>query len=168
MKSNYLKIALILLLLPLIYFIWLLAQPVQIIAVHTNSHWTEVLVKNFPLTSRGKVDWWESNKTRLKEKYGMPETDNDGRYSITFWDFGNGYEIEQPDKSTFFPSKDTDHLFCFEDMKVKARCIRKENILMNINTTSENLIRFDANGDVYYQDKNGKISEGERFSYTVK
>ena len=98
----------------------------------------------------------------------MPETDNDGRYSVTFWDFGNGYEIEQPDKSTFFPSKDTDHLFCFEDMKVKARCIRKENILMNINTTSENLIRFDANGDVYYQDKNGKISEGERFSYTVE
>jgi len=168
MKIIYLKMMIIVSLSVLIYFIWLCTKPVKIIAVHKDQHWTKVLVKNFPLTSRGKVNWWESNKIMLREKYGIPVSDSNGRFSVSFWDFGDGYEIDQPDKNAFFPSKSTDHLLCFNGMSVEARCIRKENNLMEINTTSENLIKFKANGETYYQDDKGKITKGERFTYTIK
>lgn len=169
MKINFIsvRIILIVLLIVFIYAIWRFSLPVEVVAVHKDRYWTKVLVKNFPLTSRGKVDWWEKNKAVFKKKYGVPQPDQYGRYSLTFWDFGDGYEIEQPDKTTFFPSKSTDHLYCFKEMRVKAKCIRKDNWKMDINTTSQNLIRFNANGDTYYQDQKGTITKGERFVTTI-
>ncbi|MCU5771891.1 DUF943 family protein [Erwiniaceae bacterium BAC15a-03b] len=145
-----------------------LARPVEIIAVHQQQHWSHVLVKNFPFTARGKVKWWEANRMLLKEKYGIPVPTNDGWFSVTFWDFGEGYEVEKPDENSWFPDKSTDHLYCFTEMKVEARCIRKKGRLMKINFTSENLIRFTADGETFYQHPDGKIIKGERFTTTIK
>ncbi|MBP2169675.1 hypothetical protein J2125_002867 [Erwinia toletana] len=34
-----------------------LSRPVEVIAVHQDKNWSTVLVKNFPITADGKVDW---------------------------------------------------------------------------------------------------------------
>ncbi|MTD39413.1 DUF943 family protein, partial [Erwinia sp. CPCC 100877] len=52
----------------LIYWIWLCLRPVEIVAVHQESNYSDVLVRNFPLTNKGKINWWLKNKDMLKEK----------------------------------------------------------------------------------------------------
>ena len=38
-------------------FTWFTQRPVKIIAVHENGHYSSVLVEQFPVTDRGKIDW---------------------------------------------------------------------------------------------------------------
>lgn len=73
------------------YFLLLSFRPVEVVAVHEDGEFSSVLVKNFPLTDRGKIDWWIKNNAILKEKYNIPKAASDGFFSIIFWDFGDGY-----------------------------------------------------------------------------
>nr|WP_222942879.1 DUF943 family protein [Xenorhabdus sp. PB62.4] len=103
------------------FFIFLL-RTVEIIGVHSltpGSGYRVVLVKNFPLTSWGKVHWWNKNKELLKEKYDVPCSSEDGSYDIVFVDIGNGYKV---DRGT---DEDSD-LLCFDDMNVDANCVEKK------------------------------------------
>ncbi|WP_317693596.1 DUF943 family protein [Serratia sp. UGAL515B_01] len=49
-------------LLPIIailsYMLWLLNRPIEIVAVHQDENFSSVLVKNFPITDQGKINWW--------------------------------------------------------------------------------------------------------------
>ncbi|MBD2796733.1 DUF943 family protein [Xenorhabdus sp. 18] len=42
-----------------------------------------ILVRHFPITDRGKINWWEKNKAMLKDKYGIPVTDKKGYITMT-------------------------------------------------------------------------------------
>ncbi|MCR0999160.1 DUF943 family protein [Serratia rubidaea] len=128
-----------------VYIAWWFLRPVQIVAVHEDKHFSSVLVKSFPLTTRGKIEWWLQNKEMLKERYGIPKPAPYGNFSITFWLFGDGYKEEgKYDRR------------CFNDMKTKVNCIEKD-IVLNVRNSKNMGVVFFANGGVYRIDKNGKI-----------
>ncbi|WP_041411747.1 DUF943 family protein [Serratia sp. FGI94] len=129
------------------YVSWLLLRPVDIIATHENRHFSSVLVNNFPLTTKGKIEWWLQNKDMLKERYGIPKPASYGDFSITFWLFGDGYKEEgKYDRR------------CFDDMKTKVNCIEKD-IVFSV-SKSENLgVIFVVEHGIYRIDKNGEITK---------
>ena len=49
------------------YWLWLSLRPVAIVAVHEDGSHASVLVKTFPFTDRGKINWWLKNKDMLKK-----------------------------------------------------------------------------------------------------
>lgn len=153
------QIALFMLLTFATYSAYKAILPVKIIDIHKDQNRRYLVVDNFPYTDRGKLNWWLSNKQYLEESYGIPELQNDDIHSVVIWGIGDGYEIEERDRSTFFPSRSTDHLFCFYDMKVEARCVRKENWKMGISAIPNNRISFSLGDSRYYQDQSGNIKK---------
>ncbi|VTP60655.1 Enterobacterial putative membrane protein (DUF943) [Serratia rubidaea] len=54
-------------------FFWFSLRTVEIFAVHENDNFSDVLVKEFPLTDHGKINWWLNNKAMLKERFNIPK-----------------------------------------------------------------------------------------------
>lgn len=100
------------------YFFWLSLRPVEIISVHQRNNYSDILVRNFPFTEKGKINWWLENRDMLKAKYSIPKPASDGFYTIIFWDFGDGYKEEGK----------YDRL-CFSDMNTTKNCIEKEKYM---------------------------------------
>lgn len=99
------------------YFLFQELRPVEIIAVHQDENFSSVLVKNFPLTDKGKINWWLHNKEMLKSRYNIPIPASYGNFSVVFWLFGDGYkEAGKYDRR------------CFNDMNTKINCIEKEAV----------------------------------------
>lgn len=91
-KKNLLALVFFAVLL-LSYVLWLSWRPVEIVSVHhRSSGFSDVLVKSFPLTDKGRIKWWLENKDKLRENYHVPAPDKDGFFSVTFWSFGEGYK----------------------------------------------------------------------------
>ncbi len=134
----------LLLISALIYFLWMEFKPVKIIAIHQQDNFSDVLVNNFPITDNGKIAWWMKNKNMLSDKYKIPKPASDGFFTITFWDFGDGYQEEGK----------YDRL-CFDDMKTAENCIDK-NSLMIIRNSQYNVMSFTLDSGIY-QLKNGEI-----------
>ncbi|WP_016583151.1 DUF943 family protein, partial [Yersinia pestis] len=111
---------------------WEIARPVEIVDVHINNssegyYSNYILVNNFPITDRGRIAWWENNKSMLKEKYNIPKHHLDDRFSVSVWDFGDGYKkLPTGDVRLSLESSD---LLCFDDMKVVENCIEKKSLL---------------------------------------
>lgn len=137
---------------------WLL--PTRIVAVHADGYSSIILVEHFPLRVSGKVTWWKDNQKLLKEKYGLSAASDKDFRSISIWDFGEGYQVKKPDPASFFPSDDTDYLYCFEEMKVAANCIKKGNRLMDIARTQDGIIIFNTNNGMY-KEIDGVVSKRE-------
>lgn len=76
MKANLKKTLLILIVaggVLMDYFLWLTSRPIEIIAVHQEDNFSDVLVNYFPPTIRGKIDWWLKNKEILEQRYDIPK-----------------------------------------------------------------------------------------------
>lgn len=132
------------------YVLWRLLSPVEVIAVHQRNNFSDVLVKNFPFTDRGKISWWLKNKEILKTKYNIPQPASYGNFTIMFWSFGDGYKEEGK----------YDRL-CFKDMKTKVNCIEKDAIF-SVNNDSQNRIHFTVyDGENYLLKENGEVVEYE-------
>jgi len=127
------------------YWLWLSLRPVEIVAIHRENNFSDVLVKSYPFTDKGKINWWLENKNMLKEKYNVPNPADDGYFSISFWLFGDGYKEEEK----------YDRL-CFNDMKTKVNCIEKDIVFTVSNSKNRGTI-FTVYEGKYRQDKNGDI-----------
>lgn len=125
--------------------LWVSLRQVEIIAVHKDDHYSDVLVKKFPITEKGRIKWWEENKSMLKGKYQIPMPSSDGSFVIVFWDFGEGY-------------KETDGYdrLCFNDMKPPINCIDKDSLLMVRNSKNTGLYFLLSSGS-YRINSEGKI-----------
>ncbi len=122
---------------------WINLRPVQLVAVHQHDEFAYILVRNFPLTDKGKIAWWLAHADELKAKYGFPRPGPYGLFSISFWDFEDGYKEDAYD------------LLCFSDMKTKKNCIEK-NIVFSVENTIEGTVFFTTyNGR--YTLRDGKI-----------
>ncbi|MDF2779516.1 MAG: rane protein [Enterobacteriaceae bacterium] len=122
---------------------WINLRPVELVAVHQHNEFAYILVRNFPLTDRGKITWWLEHADELKAKYGFPRSGPYGLFSISFWDFEDGYKEDAYD------------LLCFSDMKTKKNCIEK-NIVFSVENTIEGTVFFTTyNGR--YTLRDGKI-----------
>lgn len=128
------------------YWFWLSLRPVEIIAIHQRFDTTSVLVNNFPLTDRGKINWWLKNKNMLKEKYSIPEPSPSGYFTVIFWNFGDGYKEEEK----------YDRL-CFDDMKTTVNCIEKDAVFSVDKSRNFGISFTTYDGDSYRLDQNGSI-----------
>ena len=128
------------------YCLWVAFRPVEIVAVHHRTNgFSSVLVRNFPLTDRGKITWWLKNKAMLKEKYDLPKSAKDGDFTVTFWLFGDGYK-----------EGDGYDSLCFEDMKPPVNCIDKNKVFTAENDRNRGVLFVVKNG-VYRINENDKI-----------
>lgn len=125
--------------------IWLSTRQVEIKAVHEDHEFSSVLVKNFPLTNNGKIKWWVNNNAMLKEKYHIPKPNQDGFFSVVFWDFCEGYKEEgKYDRR------------CFTDMKTTVNCIDKDRIFSVEKDRQDNIL-FTLDDGLYRMGKDGQI-----------
>jgi len=133
------------------YWLWLSLRPVEIIAVHhRESNFSAILVKNTPLTDKGKISWWMKNKAIFKEKYNVPNPAEDGSFSVTVWLFGEGYKEEgKYDR------------FCFNDIKSKKNCIEKDAVFTVTNSKNRGIFFTIYDGDNYRLGQNGDIIKVE-------
>lgn len=155
MKRKYTKIIFPVFLFAFVfitYFFWISLRPVSIVAVHQNDDYSSVLVKNFPITEKGEINWWLKNKKMLKNHYDIPKPDSDGDFGIVVWDFGEGYK-EQGDESK-------DDRFCFADFKSPKNCIDK-NMILYITYTKSSGISFITHNDEYRINKKGELVRDE-------
>jgi len=127
------------------YFWWLASPPVKIIAVHQEDNFSEILVKNFPFTDKGKINWWLENKDSLKINYKIPYPSSSGNFYVSFWDFGEGYKEEgKYDRR------------CFNDMNTLENCIDKNSVFSVENTRNKEIIFTVYNGR-YLMKNDGNI-----------
>ncbi|WP_312454960.1 DUF943 family protein [Pseudescherichia sp.] len=148
MKRKHTEIIFLLLLFASVlttYLIWISLRPVSIIAVHQDDDYSSVLVKNFPITEKGEIDWWFKNKDMLKSRYEIPKPSSYGSFTIIFWDYGDGYKEEGK----------YDRL-CFYDMPPPKNCIDK-NIVFYVSYSKNSGMYFITNNEKYYLKENGKI-----------
>ena len=130
-------------------FLWLSLRPVTIIAVHhRSSGFSDVLVDHFPLTTRGKIAWWQENKDMLKRRYGIPQTIPDGGYDITFWLFGDGYM----ERGRY------DDRLCYPEMKTQKNCIEK-NKTFTVDYSKNTGLFFTTYAGYFYIKDNGEIAK---------
>ena len=130
----------------LAYVLWLSLRPVEIVTVHhRSSGFSDILVKNFPLTDKGKIDWWLENSKNIRKKYQIPKADKDGAFYLTFWLFGEGYKEEGK----------YDRL-CFKDMQAPTNCIDK-NAVFSVGNNRKEEVLFTVYDGRYRMEKGGKI-----------
>lgn len=148
MKSKNKKVLCALLLIScalLGYFLILSLRPVEVVAVHEDGNYSSVLVKTFPITDKGKIDWWLKNKDALRLQYDIPKPASYGNFTIIIWLFGEGYMEEGK----------YDRL-CFVDMKPPINCIQKDR-LFSVSYSKNRGTIFTVSDSEYRMDKNGEI-----------
>ncbi|MCX8967458.1 DUF943 family protein [Erwinia psidii] len=127
------------------YIIWMSVRPVEIVAVHVDGSHSSVLVKNFPYSDKGKINWWIKNKEIIKEKYNIPNPEKDGDFTIIFWLFGDGYKQEEKYDRR-----------CFGDMKPPENCIDK-NRIFSVDKSRNMGISFTTDSEIYQLKGNGEV-----------
>jgi len=127
------------------YLFWLNLRPVEIIAVHNDGNYSSVLVKNFPITDKGKIGWWLKNKERLKTLYDIPKPATYGSFTVIIWLFGEGYKEEEK----------YDRL-CFNDMSPPVNCIEK-NRVFSISSGKNRVTIFTVSDGEYIMKDNSKV-----------
>lgn len=142
----------LLIFLLLTYLLWLCLRPVKIVDVHEDGNFSHILVKNFPITDRGQINWWLKNKGMIKKRYNIPQPDSDGEFTVVIWDFGEGYK-EQGDESK-------DDRFCFVDSHTPRNCIDK-NKDFYVSFSKNTGINFITDSAIYRIDKSGKFVKKE-------
>jgi hypothetical protein len=135
-KKCLMALSLLLVFSALAYGLWRMAQPVQIDAVHKDGSHSNILVTHFPLTNRGRIEWWENNRARLMTDYGIPEPDEEGNFTVLFWAWDGVY------RAWGSVHGDSD-LRCFEDKQDEANCIIKSDTPLEVS-------RFSDGRFVYY------------------
>ncbi|AUX94338.1 DUF943 family protein [Mixta gaviniae] len=89
--------------------------PTKLIGVHQPSDNVIVLiVDHFPWTKKGKISWWENNRSKIFNRLKFDKE----KYFIFI--YNTHYK---KDSGT---DQDSD-LLCFEDMATEQNCISKEN-----------------------------------------
>ncbi|WP_246494600.1 DUF943 family protein [Brenneria izadpanahii] len=137
-------VAAVLAVLAVIYGIIWLFRPVKIVAIHQHNDSSYVLVLNFPLTSRGKIDWWLKNREMLQEKYAIPKRSSYGSFTIAFLDFSEGYKESEYDR------------LCFEDMPSEKNCIEKQ-LVFSVDDNGKGFVFIQTLNGTYEQLPDGEI-----------
>ncbi len=117
----------------------------KIISVHQMKYYSIVLVEDYPFTDKGKINWWQKNKSMLKAKYDIPQPEAGGSYNVILWDFDEGYKED-----------DGYDRLCFDDMKPPKNCVDK-NALMTVSRDKYNVTDFTLDDGVYVLQDNGLI-----------
>ncbi|MBM3069668.1 DUF943 family protein [Lelliottia sp. RWM.1] len=146
----YMAIALIV----IVFSLWEDIYPVKIIDVHRSTNslgYDDIIVDHFPLTDRGRINWWLSQRDMLKKKYNIPSGQ---RFVLMVWDVGDGYLRDSP----------REDYFCFPDMTSEKNCIEKNNLLeVTFRFPESNKIRFYVGDNMYVMNKKDGSMTKERY-----
>lgn len=115
----------------------------QIIDIHQDGDYCDIVVRHFPIIDKGKVSWWIANKEAILKRCNIFIIDPDKPYHVVVWAFGNGY-IQDDDRDRM----------CFHDMNTASNCITKNTLLIisnskNLGTTirsDHGIYRIHADG----------------------
>ncbi|MGC1028197.1 DUF943 family protein [Pantoea agglomerans] len=102
------------------------SRKTEIIIADQELNFSNIAVKNFPLTESGKITWWKENKEYLRKKYDIPKPASNGDWYINIWDFGDGFK-PKPKGDIRIYNSDTQDLMCFDNDENK--CIDKKMIM---------------------------------------
>lgn len=159
-RKFLIAISLLSLLSALAYGVWRVAQPVQVDAVHKEGAHSDILVTHFRLTDRGRIEWWENNRARLKTDYGVPEADEDGYFTVLFWAWDGVYRVY----GSVYGDSD---LRCFEDKPEEANCIVKSDQPLQVTRLRDGSFFYDIGPyprTSYYRKKGGaKLERRQRY-----
>ena len=151
-KSWFIYIAIALFVI--FFYLWDDIYSVKIIDVHRSTDslgYDYIIVDHFPLTDRGRINWWLSQRDMLKKKYNIPSGQ---RFVLTVWDVGDGY---------LWDSLHEDY-FCFPDMTSEKNCIEKNNLLeVAFRFPESNKIKFYVDGNLYIMNKKDGSMTKERY-----
>ena len=114
----------------------------QIVDIHQDGNYCDIVVRHFPIIDKGKVSWWIANKEAILKRCNII-IDPDKPYHVVVWAFGNGY-IQDDDQDRM----------CFSDMNTVSNCITKNSLLIisnskNLGTTIRSdygIYRINADG----------------------
>ena len=138
----------------MVFSLWDYVFPVRIIDVHRSTDrmgYDYIIVDHFPLTDRGRINWWLSQRDMLKKKYNIPAGH---RFVLTVWDVGDGYLRDSPHED----------YFCFPDMKSEKNCIEKIELLqVSFMFPESNKIRFFVDENMYIMNKKNGSMTKERY-----
>lgn len=132
------------LLASLLLFRFFVRNP-EIIHVEQSVAMMDLVIKEPPLTRKGKITWWESNETIIKKEYGSPKGDENGVYFINLLDGGNGLQKLAEDSSNWF-SFTQSKFYCFDEIKSEERCF-ENNIIMTIFHDESNKVHYLINNE---------------------
>lgn len=151
-KSRFLYIATVFVVIVCSH--WGDIYPVKIIDVHRSTDrfgYDDIIVDHFPLTDRGRINWWLSQRDMLKKKYNIPSGQ---RFVLTVWDVGDGYLRDSPHED----------YFCFPDMTSEKNCIEKIELLeVTFRFPESNKIKFYVDGNLYIMNKKDGSMTKERY-----
>ncbi|EGQ5290688.1 TPA: DUF943 family protein [Enterobacter hormaechei] len=133
---------------------WDYIYPVRIIDIHRSTNrlgYDYIIVDHFPLTDRGRINWWLSQRDMLKKKYNIPSGQ---RFVLTVWDVGDGYLRDSPHED----------YFCFSEMTSEKNCIEKIELLeVTFRFPESNKIKFYVDGNLYIMNKKDGSMTKERY-----
>ncbi|WP_253378913.1 DUF943 family protein [unidentified bacterial endosymbiont] len=133
--------------------LWDYIYPVKIIDVHLSTDrfdYDDIIVDHFPLTDRGRINWWLSQRDMLKKKYSIPSGQE---FVLTVWDVGDGYLRDSP----------REDYFCFPDMTSEKNCIEKNKLLkVDARFSDKNNVNFIIGDNKYIMNKKDGLMTKER------
>ena len=136
------------------FSLWDDIYPVKIIDVHRStdhSGYDDIIVDHFPLTDRGRINWWLSQRDMLKKKYNIP---SGRRFVLTVWAVGDGY-LQDSSREDYF---------CFPDMKTEKNCIEKNSLLeVAFRFPEGNRISFIVGDNLYMMNSKDGSMTRERY-----
>ncbi|MCG8157682.1 DUF943 family protein [Brenneria goodwinii] len=144
-KKYRLMVAGVVIISMVLYVVWIIIRPVEIVRVNNTS----IYVKYFPSNTQSKIDWWNKNKNSIQQKYNVIRNSHD--LDIFIMNFG-GYE-EIPTGSR---DNNIDDYQCFDDVKSKKKCILND-IAMVIRGDVDKNVYFTFDGKTYIQRSDGEI-----------
>ncbi|QKJ88896.1 DUF943 family protein [Paramixta manurensis] len=142
--KKYLLIAMLIAVTAAAGWSWYLnSHPTTLVATHKmgkDGFISIILIKNPPLTDKGKLDWWMRNAAMFKEKYNIPaQAEPNEDFVVEIFDFFEGYKkLGRHDR------------LCFDDMKTTKNCVEKKGVMT---------IRNSVEGEVWYRVESGLFIE---------
>ena len=123
----------------------------RIIDIHRSTNrlgYDDIIVDHFPLTDRGRINWWLSYRDMLKKKYNIPSGQ---RFVLTVREVGDWYLRDSP----------REDYFCFPDMTTEKKCIEKKSLLeVTFRFPESNKIRFYVGDNMYVMNtKDGSMTK---------
>lgn len=110
----------------------------EIMAADRELNFSNVAVKHFPITDKGKVDWWQDHKKILKEKFNIPVPAKNGDWYISVWDYGDGFKAK-PNGDVRIFNADTQDMMCFDNDN--SKCIDKD-LLMRVESARDGSVNI--------------------------
>ncbi|MBP2167359.1 hypothetical protein J2125_000551 [Erwinia toletana] len=111
----------------------------EIVLTDQELNFSNLAVKELPLTEKGKIAWWKNNKGKIKSEFDIPVPAKNGDWYINVWNYGNGFK-EKPKGDIRIFNAETQDMMCFNNDN--GKCIEKD-LLMRIENNKDGTVSIE-------------------------